>query len=188
MESSNEKWEGDSVTIDTLLETERLILRKFSLDDFFEYYHVMKEPQVGRWLRGVDDGAGFTKEETRQWIQGFINSWDQYGYGPFAVVEGNTNKLIGHCGIRFNPNYDWTEFMYGIHPEHWGKGYATEAAKRCLDLGFIDLGLDRIYDYTLPDNLRAINVMKKLGMKYVKNFNHKGFDQVLYEIVSPHRR
>jgi ribosomal-protein-alanine N-acetyltransferase len=77
--------------------------------------------------------------------------------------------------------------MYGIHPEHWGKGYATEAAKRCLDFGFIDLGLERIYDYTLPDNLRAINVMKKLGMKYVKNFNHKGFDHVLYEIDSPHQ-
>lgn len=175
---------GGIVSIESQHETERLILRPFSIDDIDDYYQVMKQPEVRRWLRGIDDGKGFSREETKTWIQGFIDSWNQYGYGPFAIINKDSNKLIGHCGIRFNPTYEWTEFMYGIHPEQWSKGYATEAAKKCLEIGFINLKLERIYDYTLPNNYRAINVMKKLGMKYVKNFNHKGFDHVLYVFTS----
>ena len=158
------------------------------MNDLDDYYDIMKQPEMGRWLRGVKDGRGFSKEQTKQWIEGFIGSWDGYGYGPFAVILKESNILIGHCGIRYNPTYDWAEFMYGIHPDQWGKGYTTEATKKCLDLGFNELKLDKIHDYTLPDNNRAINVMKKLGMVYVKNFIHKDLEHVLYVVGSSHQR
>lgn len=57
-------------------------------------------------------------------------------------------------------------------PQYWGKGYATEAAKACLVFAKDTLGLNKVYSFTTTTNIRSSNVMQKVGMKYVKDFNH----------------
>jgi len=164
------------------IETNRLVLRRFTLEDLGDLYEIMRQPQIGRWLRGIDDGQGFTLEQTKGWLELFEECWDKDGFGPWAVIEKETDSLIGHCGLRIHPEHEWTEIMYGLHPDKWGKGCITEAARASLEFGFRELNKDKIVCYTLPENIGSIRVMQKLGMSYVREFDYNGFLHVLHEI------
>jgi RimJ/RimL family protein N-acetyltransferase len=79
------------------------------------------------------------------------------------------------------------EVGWSISPESWGEGLATEAGRASLDWAFGPAELDRVVSYTLRDNLASRRVMEKLGLAYVRDFQRRGFDQVLYEARRPAR-
>src|SRR5262245_1701859 len=159
----------------TTLQTERLCLRPLVVDDAQAYAAVRCHPDVARWLPPI---AGEPVEAVRGTIGRFAAGWRERGYAPWGVFLHD--RLIGHGGLNFVPEFDHTEVLWALHPDAWGKGYATEVARAALAYGFETLGLDLIFAITLPDNLASQAVMKRLGLTYRRRVSYKGFDDVVW--------
>jgi len=121
--------------------------------------------------------------------------YEEYGFTYFAVDELATNRFIGFIGMKhqtyeadFNPSVD---IGWRLIPAVWGKGYATEGAKACLDAARDQFGIQEVISVCTHNNLVSEKVMKKLGMKKEYSFNHPSIDPdstlnpcVLYTIVT----
>ncbi len=149
------------------IETERLYLRHFDIEkDLEAYADIMGEYEVGRWL---PKGEGHTLEETERFMNYMVKHWEKYNYGIWAVVDKETDCLLGHCGLNFIKDISETEVLYVFGKHARGKGYATEAAMASLKYGFEEIGLDHIIALSKPLNKASINVIEKLGLKFVKD-------------------
>jgi RimJ/RimL family protein N-acetyltransferase len=144
------------------LKTERLILRMFREDDLDAYAAICAQPEVMRFL-----GNGVPLDRADSWRQMafFIGHWHLRGYGQWAVEERDTGTLVGRIGF-YNPE-GWPGFELGwvLGKEHWGQGYATEGASRCLDHAFDEMGREHVISLIHPDNRASIRVADRLGEK-----------------------
>ncbi len=116
------------------------------------------------------------KSETVAFIEKMKKRYAEYGFCYFAVEILATQEFIGFIGISyqdydvfFNPSVD---IGWRLSPNAWGKGYATEGAKRCLKYAFEELKLEEIVAVAPVINKKSISVMKKAGMKYHSTFEH----------------
>lgn len=110
---------------------------------------------------------------TESFIYRINEQYNKYGYSLYAVELKSTDEFIGFVGLN-HPDFDIPNFSAESKPvveigwrlsaKHWGKGYATEAAKAVLKMAFEELGLNEIVSFTVPDNKRSIKVMEKIGM------------------------
>ena len=118
------------------------------------------------------------------------------GYCYYAVEILGTKDLIGFIGIAYQDyEADFTpciDIGWRLTTSVWGKGYATEGAKACLDHAFQQLAVDKIYAVAPITNIPSIHVMQKIGMQPVKTFHHPRLTNfpplrqcVLYQINSP---
>lgn len=151
----------------TSIETERLILRPFTLDDVDNHHRaVYGDAGVMRYMPG---GLPRTREQTERVIAYFMDHWDRHGFGAWAVVEQASGSLIGQCGLNTVPDTHplEVEVLYALAQSAWGQGFATEAARASLRYGFEQVRLDRIIALAAPDNAASRHVMDKLGMKYL---------------------
>ena len=165
--------------------TERLLLRPFEMDDRPAYEQIRAKPEVARYLPGGVAAAEHAAERARQTMQVFTQHWQEHDFGPWAIIEKQTAGLIGHCGLRFLPEFDAVEVLYALDTLAWGKGFATEAAQAALDYGWTELDLQKIIALALPENSSSRRVMERVGMRYVKNVTFLGYDVVYYELQRP---
>jgi RimJ/RimL family protein N-acetyltransferase len=147
-----------------ILETERLILREWREQDRAPFAAMSADPAVMEFLRALP-----TREACDQWIDYQIAHHVEHGFG-FWVVEARTSgAFLGTVGlfrIFFDaPFTPAVEIGWRLARDHWGKGYATEAAAAALDHGFGPLGLAEIVAFTVPANRRSERVMQRLGMR-----------------------
>ena len=108
----------------------------------------------------------------------------EVGYCLWWWRERVAGELVGYVGLD-RTDVDGepvVEVGWSIAPEHWGEGLATEAGRASVDWAFDVAGLDRVVSYTLHDNLASRRVMAKLGLRHVRDFRRRGFDQVLCEL------
>lgn len=162
------------------IETERLYLRHFNIEkDLQAYAEILGEYEVGRWL---PKGKGFTVEETERFMKYIIAHWEKYNYGIWAIVDKNTETLLGHCGLNYIKDLDEVEVLYAFGKHARGKGYATEAAKASLEYGFNKMGLDHIIGLTKLNNNPSMNVLKKIGLNYVKNIELFNLELTYFKI------
>ena len=142
------------------LETERLVLRMFSEEDFEQYAALMCDAEVTRFL---GDGAPLSREMAWRQMAIFLGHWQLRGYGLWAVEEKEGGRMVGRVGF-FNPE-GWPGFELGwtLGREFWGKGYATEAARRALEFAFEELGRGHVISLIRPDNRASIRVAERLG-------------------------
>jgi RimJ/RimL family protein N-acetyltransferase len=160
------------------LETQRLRLRLFSLDDLDELALIFSDPLVLKYLA---TGRAATREETRTALLSMIRHWQRHGYGRWAVVELATNRLIGYGGLR---SFDGTpELVYLLARAYWNRGLATEMARASLEYGFTQRQFEHIIALTRPDNLASRRVMEKIGMSYERAANYFNIDCVRYNIT-----
>lgn len=163
------------------IETERLYLRQFDIEkDLKEYAEIMGEYEVGKWL---PKGEGYTLEETERFMNYIFAHWDKFNFGIWAVVEKDTGILLGHCGLNYIKELDEVEVLYALGKHARGKGYATEAAKAVLQYGFKELKLDHIIGLTKLDNTASMNILKKIGLKYIKNIEIFNIEATYFDIV-----
>lgn len=149
----------------TTITTDNLLLRPFEPGDVDAYAAIRAKPEVVRYLPGGPEGAADARAKAEQLIPAFIAAWRDPGYGPWAVVERASGRLIGHAGLRLLPELGGeTEILYMLDSDCWGRGYATEAAEAACRYGFETLGLDHLIALALPENAGSIRVMQKLGM------------------------
>lgn len=141
-----------------ILETDRLILRRLTGDDLSELVTIQADPELVRFLGRFDEAA------MASWLADVDASWAERGYGRLGLVERDTGRLVGRSGIMFVDQFDAPELGWTLRREAWGHGYATEAARACLDWGFNALGMTRIISLIERTNERSLHVAKRLGM------------------------
>lgn len=153
---------------DIYIETERLVVRPFTLGDRDPLYTIVSQEEVMRYLpEGV-----MSREETLETLSWII---DCYGKNTpekiikftVAVDLRETNELIGWCGLGPLAFLPWEiEIFYGVTRRLWNRGIATEAAEAMLEYGFSGIGLKRIVGVVYPENRASKRVLEKAGMKY----------------------
>jgi RimJ/RimL family protein N-acetyltransferase len=168
--------------MDCIIETERLKLRELNLKDMDKLSLVLSDPESMKFY-----SHPFTKEDVENWINWNVENYKKYGFGLWAVIIKDTNEFIGDCGITRQKIEDNTypEIGYHIRKEYCRKGYASEAAKACMDFAFNKKCFPRIISYMKHDNIPSRGVAEKNGMKFVKTFQKVVFgnlvdDEVLY--------
>lgn len=168
-----------------VVETDRLVLRHFRLDDGDDLDDVFGDREVMRFGPGVQ-----SPRWVRAWLRRCLESYAERGFGPWAVVERNRSHVIGYCGLFHLADVDGnseTELGYRLKRPHWGLGYATEAARAVRDYGFAALGLPRLIALIDPGNRASIRVAEKVGMRFERAVMLDGYTHPdhVYAIASP---
>ncbi len=150
-----------------VLETERLTLRPFRDDDLDAYFAVMDTPEVRRWLHLSEN---FDRDTAWEQMAAFAGQWALRGTGQWAVVERSSGVLLGRAGLHHPVRVDWpgVELGWTFHPDHWGRGYATEAGAAARDYAFDVRGDERLFSCILPDNVASQAVARRLGFRLLK--------------------
>lgn len=153
------------------LETERLLLRRFTRDDVDNLFDLESDPEVMRFLTG---GPGTPRDEIeRDYIPAYLSYYERFeGYGFWAVIEKATGDFLGWLHLRPQPGdpLNQPELGYRLRKAAWGKGYATEGSRALIHKGFTELGVRRVVASTYQDNLGSRRVMEKSGMKLVRTY------------------
>lgn len=165
-----------------ILETERLILRTWHKKDKEQLYLILQKPAVKKYLT-------IHGEETLESIEQFIKTSTEniikQGYGYFACQNKETGELMGYVGLNY---VDWISgYPFPCHTvswvlsdTYWGHGYATEAGKALLKLGFESYALEKIHACAVMQNENSEKVMKKIGMKFKETFDFPGKESHIY--------
>jgi RimJ/RimL family protein N-acetyltransferase len=163
-----------------VLETERLFLRPFSLDDLDDLVDILSKPEVTRYLAG--DGTP-SREHVQRLLGRVMEHWDERKYGWWAVCLKEDPRVIGWCGLGYLEETEETEVLYMLDTPFWGKGIATEAARASLRYGFEQTNLQRIIALAFPENIASQRVMQKCGMSYEEEAPYFGYDLVCFQIL-----
>jgi len=148
-------------TPEVVLETERLRLRWFRETDFSDYQEMSSDLEVMRFLTGSPQ----TQIEAWKSMAAYIGHWHFRGYGVWAVEEKATAKMIGRIGFMNPVGWPGFELGWTLRRDSWGKGYATEGARRALDYAFSELDRDHVISLIAPENISSIRVAERLGEK-----------------------
>ncbi|PWK27981.1 RimJ/RimL family protein N-acetyltransferase [Arcicella aurantiaca] len=152
--------------MEIVIETERLILRKFTIEDASFVLELVNTPA---WLQFIGDRNVHTVEEAENYLlNGNIKSYADYGFGFYLVATKESNEAIGMCGIVKRDSLDDIDIGFAFLPNSIGKGYGYEAASATLDYGLNVLKLGRIVAIVDPENANSIALIKKIGLKYEK--------------------
>lgn len=153
-------------------ESDRLTIRHLTIKDHPRLAKMMADPRVMQYeANGIVDSDG-----TMHFLKSCISCYEINGFGIFAVVHKNTNKLIGVCGIypQTIDGPDEIELLYRIQPNYWGLGIASEAAKLVLEFAREELKRDRIIAAMDKNNIASIKVAQKLGMVLENESEYRG--------------
>lgn len=168
-----------------IIETGILQLREMTDDDFEPLHAIFSDPITMRYYP-----ESFTPEMTRGWIESNIERYRKDGFGLWAVVDSNNNRVIGDCGLTYQnvDGIDELEIGYHIHRAEWGKGYATKCAIACRDYVFDTLKKERVISWMNPENLASRRVAEKVGMTLEKETtSSKGVLAVVYSMTPANR-
>jgi RimJ/RimL family protein N-acetyltransferase len=164
-----------------MLESERLIFRKLTADDFDDLAVMMRDPNVmSVWEHTFDD------EQISEWIENQISCYKKVIVGYFAAIRKDTDEFIGQMGLMWNDldNLLALEIGYMLKREHWGMGYATEGAAVLAEYGFTEIGLNKVYVSIRPENTQSIRVAEKIGMNaegsFIKQYNGNNIQYIIY--------
>ena len=147
-----------------VLETDRVVLRRLTLNDAPFILELLNEPS---FLRFIGDRGVKTLQDARQYIlKGPIASYERFGFGLYLTFLKEAGDQIGMCGLLKRDALPDADVGFAFLPAHWRKGYAFESASAVLAHGRTALGLKRIVAITSPDNLPSIGVLERIGLKF----------------------
>lgn len=154
-----------------IFSSQRIGFRNWLSSDIEPMAAINADPEVMEFFPSTQ-----TLEKTEKFVTRMQNEFEESGYCYFAVDLLSTNEFIGFIGISyqtfksiFTPCID---IGWRLSQGHWGKGLATEGAKRCLEFAFVDLELDSIKSIAPVINVKSEQVMKKIGMEKIQSFKH----------------
>lgn len=153
------------------LETERLVLRRFTEDDLDNLVELDSDPDVMRFLTGGPPTPRAVLQN--DYLPAYLRYYERYeGFGFWAAIEKGTGEFLGW--FHFRPpkgsGPDEVELGYRLRKSAWGKGYGTEGARALIRKGFTELGVRRVCATTYQDNIGSRRVMEKAGMTLVRTF------------------
>ncbi len=168
-----------------VLETERLILRRFKKEDLDDFYEYSRNPNVG-------PNAGWkphaSRQESKEILKYFIEN-----PSIWAIVDKDTQKVIGSIGLHDDRKRDYENAKmlgYVLAEPYWGRGLMTEAAKKMIEYAFEELKIDLLSVYHYPHNKRSQRVIEKCGFHYEgllrrasTIYNGKVYDDMCYSLT-----
>ncbi len=159
---SNVRKEGVSSV--TVLETERLRLRRLSLDDAAFILKLLNEPS---FLRFIGDKGVRTLDDARDYLrEGPMDSYKRHGFGLYLVELKERGDPIGTCGLLKRDALEDVDVGFAFLPPFWLKGYAFESTSAVIAYGRRTLGLRRIVAVTQSDNVGSIKTLEKVGLTF----------------------
>jgi len=172
-------WMGAGLAHMTTLQTERLILRMFRDQDFEEYARSCADPEITRYL-----GEGRPLERWEAWrsMAMILGHWQLRGYGPWAIEERATGNFVGRIGFFYPEGWPGFELGWVLGRVFWGKGYATEGARRALDYAFAEMGRDHVISLIHPENRASIKVAERIGETLEGHTELFGHEVLIYGI------
>ena len=170
-----------------ILETPRLFLREFIIEDAKEFFLLNNDPEVIKYtgddpFNHVDAAAQFLKNYEYKIPH---QSNKKFRIGRWAMVDKINSEFIGWCGLKFVEEINEVNLGYRLHKRFWGMHYATESSKASLDFGFNQLEIPVIVARAMKANVASIQVMKNCGMTYWKESHFHKHDGVCYRSFNP---
>jgi RimJ/RimL family protein N-acetyltransferase len=149
-----------------VVETERLILRKLTLDDDAFILDLLNQPS---FIQFIGDRGVRTLEDARAYISTrLIDSYERFGFGLYLTLLKESEAPIGICGLVKRESLKDVDIGFAFLPQYWMKGYAFESASAVLVYARDTLGIKRITGIATPDNFGSIRVLEKLGLQFKK--------------------
>jgi RimJ/RimL family protein N-acetyltransferase len=154
------------------LETDRLVLRQFTMADVDNLVQLDADPDVMRFVTGGIPTS--RKEILDEFLPAFLGYYRRYeGYGFWAVIEKETGEFLGWFHFRPRPDADpgEAELGYRLRKSAWGQGYATEGSRALIRKGFTEHGVQRVVAGAMAVNQASRRVMEKAGLTLVRTFH-----------------
>ena len=163
-----------------IIHLDRLTMEPLQLFDLDSLAAIWSDPEVTKFL--PSRGVPIPREKVERASASFVEHWQKLGYGIWKIVEDETDKMLGYCGLRYLDELNEVELLYGLAKEYWGKGIATKAAKSSVSFGFDEANLDKIIALALPENEASKKVIEKTGFKYEKQIHIFNLDGLYYSL------
>ena len=167
------------------METDRLLLTPWSSDYADEFAALCANAAA---MTFISRGQPLPREAVDKILDRTDSMWRDYGFGPWAAIEKQSRRWVGRIGLNLLaewPGLDRWEVGYEIDPEFWGRGLATEAARRAIRFGWEQTPLNRIISVTVPDHRASRRVMEKCGLSFQAEITWRGTNVVWYAIDRP---
>ncbi len=161
------------------VETERLRMRHYELEDADEQLRILSDPEFRRRLRPQPLP---TRDMVLVGLGRIDEHWRLLGYGQWALELKDEGRLFGYCALKHLVPTDEVELYYGADPAYWGRGLVTEAARAALRYGFGRAGLERVMAVTDKENKGSRRVMEKCGLRYERDDFYFGVPVVYYAL------
>jgi [ribosomal protein S5]-alanine N-acetyltransferase len=147
-----------------IIETERLLLRKFTVDDSEFMLDLLNQPS---FIQFIGDRGVRTLDDAHQFIlTRYIAAYERLGFGMYLTLLKESSVPIGICGLIKRDGLDDVDIGYAFLPQYWSQGYASESTSAVLAYARNTLGIKRILGITTPDNQGSIRVLEKAGLKF----------------------
>jgi RimJ/RimL family protein N-acetyltransferase len=165
--------------VHVILQTQRLTLRQFTEDDVDNLFDLNSDPEVMRYLTGG-------KPTPRAVLQDSVIPFHLAVYqrldrlGTWAAESTATGEFLGWFHFRPGPDEDVTniDLGYRLRRSAWNLGYATEGSRSLIDMGFADLGVERVFAHTMTVNAASRRVLEKCGLRLVRTTPYEGSDPI----------
>lgn len=162
-----------------ILETPRLTLREFHPEDVDALSLILSDPETMRFYLKPFDRHG-----TEEWITRNRQRYTKDGHGLWAMILKASGELIGDCGLVVQEidRSNEIEIAYHVRRDHWGQGFATEAARACRDYGFAHLDVSQLVSIIQPENIPSRRVAEKNGLAIWKEVTRVNLPHLVYAI------
>lgn len=162
---------------EVVAETERLILRHLTANDVDAIFAVIGDAEAMKYYPKT-----FSRDDAVRWIGRSVERYRTNGYGLFAVVLKSNGEVIGDCGLMQQDveGESLLEVGYHLRRDHWGHGYATEAARACMTYAFGPLRVEKIVSLIRAENLPSRHVAERNGMKVARQVMFHGLPHLMY--------
>ncbi len=163
-----------------VITTERLALRRMTLDDFDAVRRIHSDPEV-MWVYG----GVFSEQQTREWMQRNLDRYERDGVGFFAITLKSSGELVGCGGIIMQETDQGVEpeVGYQMRRDQQGKGYATEMAWGCMEYAFETMQADHIISLIRPDNMPSRRVAEKNGLVVDREMMFHDMPHLVYRLT-----
>ena len=165
------------MALKTILETERLSLREFDINDAHFILELVNTPD---WLKFIGDKGVKSIESAKNYLRnGPIKSYKEHGYGLWLVQLKDSGTPIGMCGLVNRATLDNIDIGFAMLPEYSGAGYGFEIANATLTYAKNSLGIPKVVAITDPGNIASIKLLHKIGLHFEKTLKLSGNNEVL---------
>ena len=170
---------------DLLIETERLQMRRLTLDDAELMLSVWNDPAFVQYVG--DRGIRTVEQAVKALEEGAMKLYEEHGFGPYRVALKTDDTAVGICGVFARAGMDEPDIGFSVLPQFVKRGYAYESALAVVDHARDDLKLPRLTAIVSPENAASVGLIEKLGLRFESMVRLPGEDEdiSLYAIDFP---
>lgn len=169
-----------------IIETQRLYMRRLNENDVEALSKILRDEETMYAYEGA-----FSEAEVLEWLERQLARYRQYGFGLWAVIFPETDEFIGQCGLTIQQwkDSEVLEVGYLFRREFWHNGYATEAARACMEYAFRELNADEVCSIIRDTNIASQRVALRNGMRLADSWvkYYRGVDMPHYRYLITRR-